>query len=146
MASLLSVKKENSKEMESKESKLTPELIRDKLFYFRDAAHLFHQETKGGWEHDALGKLYEGITEFEDDIPEKIMGYMGGKRLGKLAKISLPEYVDHNDSVDLAKELIEFSYELYEWAGEKKFCDIENLAQSLSGLGAKAIYRLSLKG
>lgn len=128
------------------ESKLTPDLIRDRLFYFRDAAHEYHQQTTGGWEHDALGKLYEGVSEFQDDIPEKIMGYMGGKRLGKLNRIQVPQYTSAADSVKLAKDLIEFSHELYEWAGEKQFCDIENLAQSLSGLAAKTVYRLTLHG
>lgn len=143
---LMKVKKESVNENEKTESKLTPELIRDKLFYFRDAAHLFHQETKGGWEHDALGKLYEGLADFQDDMPEKIMGYMDGKRIGKLNKIQVSEYIDHSDSVNLVKELMDFAYEVYEWAGNKKFCDIENMAQSLSGLGAKTMYRLSLKG
>ena len=129
---------------EEMKSKITPELIRDKLFYFRDAAHLYHQETKGGWEHDAMGQLYEGIASFEDDIPEKIMGYMGGKRLGTLNRIDVAEYKGHESSVKLAKELIDFAYEVYEWAGENKYCDVENKAQELSGLAAKTVYRLTL--
>lgn len=144
MATLLKYRKEGEKEIESKEPKLNPEEIRAKLFYFHDTAHLFHQETKGGWEHDALSTLYTSLVDFKDDIPEKIMGYMGGKRLGKLDKLPVPEYKNHDSSVKLAEELIDFAYELYEWAGEKKFCDIENIAQSLSGLGAKTIYRLTL--
>lgn len=131
---------------QKKESKMTPDMIRDRLFYFRDAAHHYHQETKGGWEHDALGKLYDGISDFEDDIPEKIMGYMGGKRLGKLNRIQVPEYSSSADSMKLAKDLIDFSYEVYEWAGDNKFCDVENLAQGLSGLAAKTVYRLTLQG
>ena len=129
---------------EKKESKLTPEFIRDRLFYFRDAAHEYHQQTKGGWEHDALGKLYEGVAEFEDDIPEKIMGYMGGKRLGSLNRMPIPEYGGHESSVKLAKELIDFAYEVYEWAGDNHYCDVENKAQELSGLAAKTVYRLTL--
>lgn len=128
----------------AKEKGLTPELIRDKLFYFRDAAHLYHQETKGGWEHDAMGKLYDAIADYQDDIPEKIMGYMGGKRLGGLSKIDVPEYKGHESSVKLAKDLIDFAYEVYEWAGENKFCDVENKAQELSGVAAKTVHRLTL--
>jgi len=131
---------------EKKSSKITPEEIRDRLFYFRDAAHEYHQQTKGGWEHDALGQLYEGIALFEDDIPEKIMGYMGGKRLGKLNRIQVPEYSSSADSMKLAKDLIDFAYEVYEWAGDNHFCDVENKAQELSGLGAKTVYRLTLHG
>lgn len=127
-------------------SSLSPEEIRDRLFYFRDAAHEYHQQTKGGWEHDALGKLYDGIADLQDDIPEKIMGYMGGKRLGKLNRIQVPEYSSSADSMKLAKEIIDFAHEVYEWAGSKKFCDVENKAQELSGLGAKTVYRLTLQG
>jgi hypothetical protein len=133
-------------EKKEKESKLTPELIRDRLFYFRDAAHEYHQQTKGGWEHDALGQLYKGVEDFQDDIPEKIMGYMGGKRLGKLNRIQVPEYSSSADSMKLAKDLIDFSHDLMVWAENHEFCDIENLAQGLSGLGAKTVYRLTLQG
>lgn len=125
-------------------SSLTPEAIRDRLFYFRDAAHDFHHQTKGGWEHDALGKLYEALEGFVDDISEEIMGYMDGKRLGGLVRIQTPKYGGHESSVKLVKELLDFAYEVYEWAEEKKFCDIENKAQDLSGLAAKTIYRLTL--
>jgi len=123
---------------------LTPEEIRDRLFYFHDAAHEFHQQTKGGWEHDALGKLYEGLEDFSDDIPEKMMGYMDGKRLGPLNRIAAPKYGGHESSVKLVKELLDFSYDLYEFACEKKLLDVENRSQELSGLAAKTIYRLTL--
>ena len=137
---------EREEKSDKKESKLTPDLIRDRLFYFRDVAHFYHQETKGGWEHDALGQLYKGVEDFQDDIPEKIMGYMGGKRLGKLNRIQVPEYSSSADSMKLAKDLISFSHELMLWAEDHEFCDIENLAQGLSGLGAKTVYRLTLQG
>ena len=133
----------SGEEMKSKIS-MTPEEIRDRLFYFHDAAHDFHQQTKGGWEHDALGKLYDGLEGYSDDIPEKIMGYMDGKRLAGLVRLPAPKYGGHESSVKLVKELMDFAYELYEWAGEMKFCDIENKAQELSGLAAKTIYRLTL--
>lgn len=140
MATYLKVNKEDEK----KEKSITPEYIRDMLFYFHDAAHKFHQDTKDGWEHDAMGKLYETLVGFKDDIPEELMGYMGGKRLGGLTKIDLPEYGDKKDSIKLCNELLDFTYEVYEWAGEKKYCDIENKSQDLSGVAAKTIYRLSL--
>jgi hypothetical protein len=133
----------SGEDMKAKSS-LTPEEIRDRLFYFRDAAHDFHHQTKGGWEHDALGKLYEALDEFADDITEELMGYMDGKRLGGLMRIPAPKYGGHESSVKLVKDLMDFAYELYEYGGEKKFCSIENRAQDLSGLGAKTIYRLTL--
>jgi len=133
-----------SGEEKEPKSSLTPEAIRDRLFYFRNAAHDFHHQTKGGWEHDALGKLYEALDGFSDDIPEEIMGYMEGKRLGALMQLPTPKYGGHESSVKLVKELLDFSYEVYEWAEEKRFCDIENKAQDLSGVAAKTIYRLTL--
>lgn len=141
MAALLKVNKE--KEMEK--STMTPEDIRNKLFYFHQAAHVFHQETMGGWEHDALGKLYTELVEFKDDIPEKIMGYMGGERIGSFKALPVPEYTGKESSNKLVKEIMDFAYKLEKWAEEKEFCDISNIAQSLSGLGAKTVYRLTLK-
>ena len=133
-----------SGEKEEAKTSLTPEEIRDKFFYFRDTAHDFHQQTKGGWEHDALGTLYEGLAGYADDIPEELMGYMDGKRIGALSRIPSPKYGGHESSVKLVKDLMDFAYEVYEWAGEKKFCDIENKAQEVSGLAEKTIYRLTL--
>lgn len=125
-------------------SSITPEAIRDKLFYFRDIAHDFHQQAKNGWEHDALGKLYEALEGYADDFPEEIIGYMDGKRIGGLSQLPAPKYGGHESSVKLAKELMDFAYEVYEWAEDKKYCSIENKAQDLSGLAAKTIYRLTL--
>jgi hypothetical protein len=141
MATLLKVNKE--KEMEK--VSMTPEEIRNKLFYFENAAHAFHQDTTGGWEHDALGKFYEGLAEFKDDIPEKIMGYMGGKRIGGLKREQIPSYAGKDSSIKLVEDLMSFAKKLEEWAEGKEYCDISNIAQALSGLGAKTMYRLSLK-
>lgn len=145
MATLLKYKKEEeSKEVESKEPKLTPEGIQSKLFSLSDAAHKLHLDTKSYAEHKALGKLYEGLIDFRDEISEKLMGYQSGKRIGKLKLEDIPEYTD-GASLKLANDVKDFAYELYEWAGEKHYCDIENIAQSLSGLGAQTIYLLTLK-
>jgi len=141
MAALLKV----SKEKENEKMSMTPEEIRNKLFYFENAAHAFHQDTIGGWEHDALGKLYESLADYKDDIPEKIMGYMGGKRIGSLKREQIPSYVGKETSIKLCNEILKFAKDLEEWSEEKEYCDISNIAQSLSGYAAKAIYRLSLK-
>lgn len=126
-----------------KKADLTPENIQGKLFWLRDAAHKYHLDTKSFAEHKALDGLYSGVGGFVDDISEKLMGYMGGKRIGKLKIDEVPDY-SHGEAVKLAEEVKEFGYELYEWAGDKKYCDIENIAQSLSGLGAQTIYLLTL--
>lgn len=133
------------KEKEMGKVNMTPEEIRNKLFYFHDAAHIYHHETMGGWEHEALGKLYTELVDFKDDIPEKIMGYMDGKRIGGYKALQVPEYTGKESSNKLVKEIISFAKSLEEWAEEKEYCDISNIAQSLSGLGAKTVYRLTLK-
>lgn len=136
MATMLKVKKEGEKE-------LTPEYIQAKLFYFHDAAHKFHLDTKSFEIHKACDGLYKDLVSFKDDISEKLMGYLGGKRIGEIKIESIPSYSDA-EVKKLAEDIKDFGYDLYEWAGEKHYCDIENMAQNLSGLGAKTIYLLTL--
>lgn len=140
MAALLKVRKED----EGKgKSKLNPEEIQSKLFYLSDAAHKLHLDTKSYAQHKALGKLYEGLIGFRDEISEKMMGYMDGKRIGSIKVGALPEFSEKT-AMDLAKEVRDFGMELKEYAEEKDFCDVENVAQSLSGLGASTVYLLTL--
>ena len=121
----------------------SPEYIQNKLFYFQDVAQKFHHDTRSFAEHKALDVLYTGVSEFKDDILEKIIGYQGGKRIGKLSIGDIPDY-SHAESLKLAEGIKEFSYGLEEWAENKKYCDIENIAQGLSGLSAKVLYLLTL--
>jgi len=140
MAALLKVRKED----EGKgKSKLNPEEIQSKLFYLSDASHKLHLDTKSYAQHKALGKLYEGLIGFRDEISEKMMGYMDGKRIGSIKVGALPEFSE-KAAMDLAKEVRDFGMELKEYAEEKDFCDVENVAQSLSGLGASTVYLLTL--
>ena len=122
---------------------LTPELIQGKLFSLRTQAHKLHLDTRSLGEHKALGKLYEGLGGFADEISEKLMGYQKGKRIGVPELEKLQPY--SNEAVSkLVKDGMDFSYALYEWSGKKKYCDLENIAQSLSGLFAKTEYLLTL--
>lgn len=140
MATVFKVK---SDEKGGGKSSLTPEVIQSKLFYMSDAAHKLHLDTKSFAQHKALGKLYEGLIDFRDDISEKLMGYMDGKRIGAIKVGALPEFSE-KAAMDLAKEVREFGLELEEFAEENEFSDIENIAQSLSGLGAQTVYLLTL--
>jgi hypothetical protein len=87
----------------------------------------------------ALGSLYEYVHSFRDGVIEKLMGYMQ-TRLKAFPIVS----VSTVDSQKLVMELCDWSYALYEWAGENDYCDVENLAQELSGEAAKAKYLLTL--
>lgn len=126
-----------------KDAEMTPEFIQGKLFSYADIAHKFHLDTTSYAEHKAMDKLYSGLVEFKDSISEMLMGYLGGKRIGKIKLDEIPEY-SKGKCADLCNDVSEFSYELYEWAGKKKYCDIENTAQSLSGLAASTTYLLTL--
>lgn len=122
---------------------LTPEYIQGKLFSFHDIAHKLHLDTRSFSEHKALYILYNELVTFKDDISELLMGYMGGKRIGAIKIDDIPEY-SHAACVKLANDIKTFAYDLEMWAEDKKYCDIENTAQSLSGLSAKIIYLLTL--
>jgi hypothetical protein len=70
---------------------------------------------------------------------------MGGKRIGSLKREQIPTYTGKDSSVKLSEDIVSFAKSLEEWAEEKEYCDISNIAQSLSGLAAKTLYRLTLK-
>lgn len=118
---------------------MTIEAIASKLGYFREQLELLHWQTTSEPEHRALGGLYEYIDDFKDDVIEKLIGYVGARPVAykrdPLLAIS---------SVALVNAVGEFAYALYEWAGENHYCDIENMAQELSGKAAKTKYLLTL--
>ncbi|NBW37976.1 MAG: hypothetical protein EBR30_23740 [Cytophagia bacterium] len=115
------------------------EAVASKLTHFHEQLHLLHWQTKSYAEHKALGKLYEYVQDFKDDIVEKLMGYTG-KRPGvyKLEPLSAATA----DSV--VSDLISFASSLRSFAESKGYQDISNLADSLSGEAAKTKYLLTL--
>jgi len=122
---------------------LTSEIIKGKLFSFQNAAHSLHLDTRSYAEHKALKKLYEGIDELKDSMLEILMGYQNGKRIGKAKLDEFPTYSQEAVTA-LVKEGMSFAYELEMWAEDKKYCDISNKAQDLSGLFARTQYMLTL--
>jgi len=118
---------------------MTIEGIAAKLTYFHEQLHLLHWQTQSYAAHQALGSLYDYVHSFKDGVIEKLMGYMS-KRPGpyKIDPLvaATPEAV--------VEELCSYAYKLYEWAGANKYCDVENLAQELSGEAAKTKYLLTL--
>lgn len=129
-------------DMMSKSSgELTLESIAAKLTYFHEQLHLIHWQTTIYAEHQALGGLYDYVHDFKDEVIEKLMGYMGGKR-PKAFKFE--PIADGVSSTSVVNEIISFAHELMEWAEVNKYCDVENIAQSLSGEAAKVRYLLTL--
>jgi len=119
-------------------SSFSLESIAAKLTYFHLQIQQIHWQTTSHAEHTALN-LYDEVFDFKDDVIEKLMGYMG--RRVKAYKVE--PIVDGASSQTVVKELVDYTYKLYEWAGEQHYCDIENLAQDLSGKAAKTLYLLT---
>jgi len=128
--------------MESKGSGLTLETIAGKLSYFYEELHLLHFQTTSFAEHEALGKIYDKVGDFQDEIIEKIMGYTG-KRVRAYKIDALKDYSSGMPNT-VVKELVTFAKQLEEYAEANNMPDIENIAQSLSGEAAQTLYRLTL--
>jgi hypothetical protein len=122
---------------------MTVEQIRNKLFYFSDAAHVLHLDTRSFSEHIALKSTYKSLIDFRDSISEIIMGYQNGKRIGRVKIDELPIYTSESVN-EFVKNGISFSYDLQKWAKDKGYPDLENKAQELSGLFAETAYQLTL--
>lgn len=117
----------------------TLESIAAKLTYFENQIQLIHWETTSHAEHSALG-FYDTIHSFKDDVMEKLMGYMGGKRPGTF---KVDPILAGQSSAEVVTEVKDWAYEMYEWAGDMQYCDVENMAQELSGQAAKTLYLLT---
>jgi len=129
--------------MESKGSgSLTLETIAGKLSYFYEQLHLLHFQTTSFAEHEALGKIYDKVGDFQDEIIEKIMGY-SGKRVRAYKIDALKDYSNGMPNT-VVKELVTFAKQLEEFGEANNMPDIENVAQSLSGEAAQTLYRLTL--
>ena len=123
-------------------SSLTLETISGKLSYFYEQLHLLHFQTTSFAEHKALGKIYDKVGDFQDEIVEKIMGY-SGRRI-KAYRIDVLKDYELGAPSRVVSELISFAKDLQDFGGSNNMPDIENIAQSLSGEAAQTLYRLTL--
>ena len=96
---------------------------------------LSHYRTRSFAAHEALGKTYDTVNDLIDTITEKLIGY---------SDVDPADLVVGTVSVQLPKELgssiISTARKIEELAEAKEYCDIENLAQELSGAGAQLRY------
>ena len=96
---------------------------------------LSHYRTRSFAAHEALGRTYDTVNDLIDTITEKLIGY---------SDVDPADLVVGTVSVQLPKELgssiISTAKKIEELAEAKEYCDIENLAQELSGVGAQLIY------
>jgi hypothetical protein len=118
---------------------LTLESIAAKLTYFHEQLHLLHWQSTSYAEHKALGKLYEYVQDFKDEVIEKLMGYT--------SKRPAPYKIDplvNCTAMSCVESLCNFASSLKMYGEKNSFHDVCNLADSLSGEAAKTKYLLTL--
>jgi len=125
--------------MKTSSETLSLEIVAGKLAYFHEQLHLLHWQTTSFSEHKALGKLYEYIQDFKDDIIEKMMGYTGKRP--QLFKI---DPLTNCTAMSCVEDICYFATKLKEYGDKNMYHDISNLADELSGQGAKTKYLLTL--
>lgn len=121
---------------------LSLDKIKAKLNYFELQLHELHWQTKSFAEHEALGKIYDKVFDFKDEIVEKIMGY-SGVRTKSMPVEQIKDWAP-GLSTQVVNDLKIFAKQLEEFGESNNMCDIENIAQSLSGEAAQTLYRLTL--
>ena len=104
--------------------------------------HYCHHNTTSHAMHQALDYAYDAISDLKDEILEKMIGYTG-QRYKKLSLTSI-EGDANLMAGQVAEEILGFGKYLEGYAEMNGYCDLENLAQSYSGVGAKLKYLLTL--
>lgn len=101
----------------------------------------YHHNTLSSSKHLALDKQHDAYNEIKDDIIEKIIGYTGFR----YNKTNVSEVVYSIENLNnFPKFIIDFANKVENFASSNKYPDVENLAQELSGVGAKLTYLLTL--
>lgn len=128
------------------ETMLTPsesftlESVVEKLTIFHETLHLLHWQTTTYATHMWLGSLYDYVHDIKDEIIEKMMGYMNGKRPSSY-NVGRISYMDKSL---LLQDMLSFAKSLKQYAETNGYLDISNIADSFSGEVAKSIYLSTL--
>lgn len=117
--------------------------IINKLYSLPIKVQFCHHLTTSFAAHKALDTAYESLNDLKDSIIEKLIGYSGER----FKSVTIPTYSNYTEEMNLevAKEIKTFGEELEIYAESMDYCDIENLAQEYSGVGAQLTYLLTLK-
>jgi DNA-binding ferritin-like protein len=120
---------------------LSLEVIASRLTYFQNQVKLLHWQTTVYAEHIALGSLYDKLSDFTDEIVEKIIGYSNNVRPKAFKIDPLKESVT---SEQVVRNIVLFAHQLEEYAEANDMPDICNISQALSGDASQTLYLLSL--
>lgn len=96
---------------------------------------LSHYVTKHYPAHEAFGTVYATIEGMVDDITEQLIGYSGVD-----PKSLAIGNVDVLGVAELGDLIVREGRKLQDFASRNEYSNIENLAQELSGAGAKLKY------
>lgn len=113
----------------------SPQIAYTELHKLLLTVKLSHYITKSFAEHEALGKTYDAVNDLIDTITEKLIGYSDVDPQPLVIGTVSP-----SEPKTLGVYIMSMAKKLEEWAGSKEYCDIENLAQELSGVGAQLKY------
>src|SRR5689334_21136855 len=126
----------------TKQIGLTSQKIFDALYSFPVKLQFCHHNTTSYAQHKALDSAYDKANDLKDEIVEQLIGY----GIPRFASVTVGTVSGKPDlyPIQLAKEIMNFGKNLEEWAEAKEYCNIENLAQEYSGMGAQLAYLLTL--
>jgi hypothetical protein len=116
------------------QSSLTPATIYNELHKLLVLAKLSHYKTRSYAAHGAFGRIYDDLNDLVDGITEKLIGYSA------VDPISFTISVVATEPAALAGTIMAFGKKLEEYGDAKGYCDIENDAATLSGIGAQLMY------
>ena len=122
---------------------LSLEGIGGKIAYYKEQLQLYHWQTQSYAEHKTLDEMITNVKSLGDDIVEKVMGY--SNRRIKNFKIEPINNYNTGCCINIANDIIRFSVQLKSFANENNMLDVGNLADALSGIGAKYKYLFTLK-
>jgi hypothetical protein len=101
---------------------------------------LFHHNTKSFAQHKAFDDIYEAFDWYKDDLIEKIIGYTGDS----YSAVSVNVTYSDTTGVELVNDMYALAKNLAAFSEANGYMDLKNIADSLSGLGAKLNYLLTL--
>lgn len=121
---------------------LNPVALFSKLFESREMAHVYHLQVRGEEgsfaKHEALGKYYDGVLDFIDDVIEIYQGQYG--------VVDGYEVIDTKDTA--TKDAIAYFEELAGYIKNARKCisaedtHLHNIIDEIVALIYKTLYRL----
>jgi hypothetical protein len=101
---------------------------------------LSHYLNQSFAQHEAFGRTYDSLNDLIDTITEKLIGYSSvdpqSLAIGTVSPL---------EPAPLGTLIMSEALKLEKFAESKGYCDIENLAQELSGVGAQLKYLARFK-